>query len=80
MGGRGRPAFRGVAQVYCIHNREKRQVTDLAYDPRREKPHLCACCENLFPRPDDIPHYCPTCGGQPVYPLGGPLREPIGVV
>jgi hypothetical protein len=70
----------GTAVVCCVHNRIKRQVTDLAVDTAREKPHLCACCENLFTRPDDVPHYCPPCGGQPVYPLAAPLAPPIGEV
>ena len=70
----------GRAVVVCVHDRVKRQVTDLAIDARRERPHLCACCENLFTRPDDIPHYCPQCGGHPVHPLAAPLKAPIGEV
>lgn len=70
----------GTAVVVCVHNRIKREVTDLAIDTRYEKPHLCACCENLFTRPDDVPHYCPQCDGRPVYPPAAPLPAPIGEV
>ena len=50
----------GVAKVYCVHDREKRQVTDpedvrtlgaslgIVYDARKHKIHTCACCSNLF--------------------------------
>lgn len=65
--------------VFCIHDREKRQVTDLEFDPRTHKSHICSCCENLFLREDDIPHFCPTCGGRPVHALSAPLPEPHGV-
>lgn len=75
-----RPTLELVAVVCCIHNREKRKVTDLIFDAATHKPHLCACCENLFLRTDDVPHYCEACGGKPVYQPGGPLRPPIGVV
>jgi hypothetical protein len=70
----------GTAVVCCVHNREKRQVTDLPFNGNTHKPHLCACCENLFLRTDDVPHYCEQCGGRPFYPLGGPLPDPIGEV
>lgn len=70
----------GVAVIYCPHNRVKREQVDLAFDPATHKPHLCSCCENLFLRFDDVPHYCPQCGGRPVYPLGGPIPDPIGEV
>jgi rRNA maturation endonuclease Nob1 len=73
-------AITGTAVVVCVHNREKRQVTDLAFDYTREKVHMCACCENLFTRPDDVPHYCQQCGGRPVYRLAAPLKAPIGEV
>jgi hypothetical protein len=69
-----------TAVVCCVHDREKRRVTDLAFDPTREKVHLCVCCENLFTRPDDIPHYCEQCGARPVHPLMAPLKQPIGEV
>jgi hypothetical protein len=70
----------GTAVVCCVHNREKRQVTDLAFDGRTHKPHMCACCENLFLRTDDVPHYCDQCGGKPFYRLAAPLPDPIGEV
>jgi hypothetical protein len=70
----------GTAVVCCVHDRVKREIVDLEFDPHAHKVHLCACCENLFLRRDDIPHYCPQCGGRPVYHLGGPLPDPIGEV
>lgn len=70
----------GTFVICCVHDRPKRQVTDLAVDLRTHKPHLCTCCENLFTRTDDVPHYCPQCGGHPVHPLGGPIPDPIGEV
>lgn len=87
-----RISISGTAAVYCIHDRLKREVTDVghvallgllhgeAYDARQHKVHLCPCCENLFVRRDDIPHYCPICTGQPVHQAGGPLPEPKGVL
>jgi hypothetical protein len=68
----------GVAVVCCVHDQEKRAITDLRYDKRVEKVHVCACCENLFTRPDDVPHYCEPCGGRPVHPLMAPLPVPVG--
>lgn len=68
----------GVAVVCCVHDRVKREITDLEFDPATHKVHLCACCENLFLRRDDIPHYCQRCGGHPVHPLAAPLPDPIG--
>jgi hypothetical protein len=73
-------ALSGKAVVCCPHDRVKRDTTDLAFDPRVHKPHLCACCENLFLRRDDIPHLCPQCGGLPVHKLHAPLPDPIGEV
>lgn len=70
----------GVALVCCVHDRVKREVTDLAFDPATHKVHMCACCENLFTRTDDVPHYCEPCGGQPVHRLMAPLPTPIGEV
>jgi rRNA maturation endonuclease Nob1 len=61
-----------------VHDRQKRVVTDLEFDSAREKAHICSCCENLFTRPDDVPHFCPDCGGRPVFTPGGPLPEPHG--
>jgi predicted RNA-binding Zn-ribbon protein involved in translation (DUF1610 family) len=72
------PVVTGTYVVVCVHNREKRQVTDLAYDPRLAKAHLCACCENLFLRRDDVPHYCPACGGRPVYRPAAAIPRPHG--
>lgn len=71
-------AIGGKAVICCVHDRVKREITDLAFDPARHKAHLCACCENLFLRRDDIPHYCEQCGGRPVHPLAGNLPDPIG--
>jgi hypothetical protein len=68
----------GSAAVFCVHNREKRQVTELQFDAAATSVHMCACCENLFPEPTDQPMFCPTCRGQNVYKLGGPLPDPIG--
>lgn len=82
----------GTAAVYCIHDRLKREVDDVghvallglqrgeAFDSKRHKVQRCPCCENLFVRLDDIPHYCPVCTGRPVHPVGGPLPEPEGVL
>lgn len=82
----------GTAIVCCIHNRQKRQVTTEThvaelgqlvgqiYDPKQHKLHLCACCQNLFVDPSDIPRYCTQCGGAPVHPLGGPLPDATGEV
>jgi hypothetical protein len=70
----------GVAVVCCVHDRVKREFVDLEFDPAKYKPHLCPCCENLFLREDDIPHYCAVCTGRPVHPLGGPIPEPKGAL
>lgn len=86
------PAFGGQAVVYCIHDRVKGEVTDLGhvgllgleagqlFNPAQHKVHRCPCCDNLFVRLDDVPHYCPPCSGRPVHPVGGPIPEPQGVV
>lgn len=74
------PVFGATAVVCCVHDRVKREVTDLAFDPAEFKAHLCACCENLFLRRDDVPHYCQQCGGRPVHPLAAALPDPIGEV
>ena len=85
-------AFGGRAIVCCVHNRQKRQVTTerqvaelgaavgQRYDPRQHKLHRCACCDNLFVDPTDIPRYCHACLPPPVHPLGGPLAAARGVV
>lgn len=87
-----RPVLSGVARVYCVHDREKRQVTDpehvkflglvagYVYDPKIHKLHLCACCENLFVALDDTPRLCDPCVGPLAHPLGGPLPGPKGTV
>lgn len=86
------PTLGGVAVVVCVHDREKRQVTDIPhvqalgrlvgveYDPRRHKIHQCACCENLFVSDDDTPRFCTPCTAPLVHPLGGPLPDPIGAL
>jgi len=68
----------GTVLVCCVHDRVKREITDLAFNPATHKAHLCGCCENLFLRTDDVPHYCPTCGGHPVHPVNGKLPDPLG--
>lgn len=84
----------GKAQVFCVHDREKRQVTSekhvfalglsldppILYDPKQHKIHLCSCCENLFVDPSDEPRFCGPCTRPLVHALGGPLPEPRGVV
>jgi hypothetical protein len=87
-----RIALGGVAKVYCVHDRQKRQIlteTQVAelglvvgqvYDPRQHRLHRCACCDNVFVHPGDEPRYCSTCNRVPVHALGGPLASPIGEV
>lgn len=82
----------GTARVYCVHDREKRQVkterdvfelglaAGLIYNPKLHQTHRCACCENLFVDPTDEPRFCSLCQGQNRHELGGSLPEPIGVV
>lgn len=70
----------GTAKVYCVHNRGKREVTDIAYDSALTKPHMCACCENIFLERTDEPMFCPTCRGPYRHPLGGPLAPPKGLI
>lgn len=86
------PTLGGVATVVCLHDRPKRQVTDIPhvqelgrsvgieYDPRIHKVHLCACCENLFVSGDDTPRFCIPCQPPPTHQPGAPLPEPIGAV
>ena len=81
-------AIGGVARVYCVHDREKREVRspDDAYrvaqaagmvvDPHA-KFQTCGCCENVFATRDDIPTLCPRCLGVNVHQLGGPLNGAI---
>lgn len=85
-------ALGGSVTVCCVHNREKRQVTDVdtivrlgrqigkTFDPKRHKIQKCACCDNLFVTLDDTPRMCPVCQGDAVYPLAAPLGEPKGVI
>jgi hypothetical protein len=87
-----RLALSGVAKVHCVHDREKRLVTDpedvrtlgeslgVVYDARKHKIHTCACCENLFVTGDDTPRLCDPCMGLNIHPLGGTLPEPRGVI
>jgi len=82
----------GSAKVYCVHDRQKRQVRDpdavkrlgrtlgVQYDPRKHTLQLCACCMNLFVAYDDTPRLCDPCQGPPKHPLGGPLPEPGGAI
>ena len=82
----------GTAVVCCVHDRVKREVMTEAevitlglsigvlYDPTQHKIHRCACCENLFVDPTDIPRFCKPCSSTPTHALGGPLPDPIGVV
>jgi hypothetical protein len=78
----------GTAKVYCVHDREKRQVktpddcmrlarmvgmTLLAHP----KFQTCGCCENVFASLDDAPQLCSRCSGINVHKLGGPVNEPI---
>ena len=74
------PAFGGTAIICCVHNREKRQVAELAFDPAKTSVHLCSCCENVFLERSDLPMFCPECRQPPTYALGGPLAEPKGRV
>ena len=74
------PAFGGTAVVCCPHNREKRKLTDIAFNASVTKVHQCACCENLFLEPSDTPMLCSGCRRPPVYALGGPLPSPKGVI
>ena len=74
------PTFSGKAQIFCVHNREKRRVVELAFDPVKTSLHLCSCCENLFREPSDTPMFCPDCREAPTFALGGPLADPRGRV
>ena len=84
----------GTAQVFCVHDREKRQVTTerqvaelglllpvpVIFDRKLHKLQFCACCENLFFDISDEPRYCAVCQRPNVHALGGPLPPPEGVV
>ena len=71
-------AIGGTATVCCVHNREKRSLTEMAFDPRQTSIHLCSCCENVFTEPSDAPMFCHVCRGELVYQPAGPLPEPTG--
>ncbi len=82
----------GKAAVFCVHDRQKRQVVtdeqvfDLAKDvgfkimPGVHHVFECSCCENLFVDSGTEPRYCVPCRGKPVHAPTGPLPEPKGVV
>jgi len=85
-------ALGGIAKVYCVHDREKRQVRSpddafmlarmagLLVDPH-SKFQTCGCCENVFATPDDTPRLCERCSLHHIHALGGPLELPIeGVI
>lgn len=85
-----RVAATGTARVYCVHDRQKRQVTTEAqvvalglevgqvYDPKQHRLWLCACCENLFVDPSDEPRYCRCCERRNVHPTNGALPQRNG--
>jgi hypothetical protein len=87
-----RVSLGGKAEVCCVHNREKRQVTteerlmelaDIVNFRLKKGVHFifnCTCCDNLFVDEGTEPRYCVLCRGPLVHPLGGPLKEPEGVV
>jgi hypothetical protein len=79
----------GVAQVYCVHDREKRQVPDEATALRVARDaglniksthrivyQTCACCANVFATFDREPRLCYGCERPLVHAPGGPLPEP----
>jgi hypothetical protein len=78
----------GTAKVYCVHDREKRQVNSpddcvriarmagMFVDPHA-KFQTCGCCENVFASWDDSPQLCHRCSGVNVHKLGGPINDPI---
>jgi len=73
-------ALGGVATIHCVHDREKRSLTTLPFDPSKTSLHLCACCENLFTERSDTPMFCPSCRGAPTHQLRADLPAPIGRV
>lgn len=92
MSGSFRPVFGGTAAVYCVHDRQKRQIltetqvvelglsVGQVYDRKQHKLHECACCGNLFVDASDLPRLCSVCLRPNVHTLGGPLPQPTGVV
>ena len=79
----------GSAKVYCVHDRQKRQIVDpehvrllgralnVQYNPRTHKLQTCACCQNLFVTPDDTPRLCDPCLGVTAHSLAAPIPEPL---
>ena len=78
----------GSAAVYCVHDRQKRQVPDketalwLAHQAglRVKSEHAvvyqtCACCENVFATFDTNPRLCHACVRPLIHRPGGPLAE-----
>ncbi len=86
------PTFGGTAAVYCVHDRQKRQVVTeeqvaalgrqvgQLYDAKQHKLHRCACCQNLFVDPTDVPRYCQLCHRPLVHTLNGKLPDPTGAI
>ena len=87
-----RVSLGGKAVKCCVHDRVKaevtteRQVAELAAHANfkiKKGVHFifnCTCCDNLFVDEGTEPRYCAICRGPLVHPLGGPLKEPEGVV
>ena len=71
-------ALGGKAQVFCVHNQPKREITELAFDPSLTSIHLCSCCENVFLERSDVPMFCQFCREAPTFTPGGPLPDPRG--
>jgi hypothetical protein len=81
-----RTTLGGVAAVYCVHDRVKREMVDpdefrvLYRATYHNDPRLvarCSCCDNLFAALDDTPRLCTTCNGTTVHTLEAPLPDPI---
>lgn len=87
-----RVVLSGKAQIFCVHDREKRVIVTedqvaklglevgIVYQPGIHKLHECSCCSNLFVAHTTEPKYCDNCEGPPIHLLGGALPEPKGVV
>lgn len=72
----------GVAVVCCVHDREKRVITDREqairlgqefgydFDPAKHVFQTCSCCENVFATFTDAPMRCPVCSGVSLPALG----------
>lgn len=78
----------GVAQVYCVHDREKRVIRTpddcvrVAWDAGAKvllhpKFQTCGCCENVFAAVTDFPQLCPGCQRPNVHKLEAPVSDPI---